>query len=72
MTRFTNREMCDYMADGIERSARECERDGIPEKAASLFKWAAEVRARRDDPDEPEDAPAQSDLFSITQKDAAG
>lgn len=54
-----------------ERSARECERDGIPEKAASLFKWAAEVRARRDDPDEPEDAPAQSDLFSITQKDAA-
>jgi hypothetical protein len=68
---WTNRESCDYRANGIEQSAREAERDGFPECAARLFKWAAEVRARRDDPDEPEDAPAQSDLFSITQKDAA-
>jgi hypothetical protein len=64
MARFTHREIADYMADGIEQSARECERDGIPEKAARLFKWAAEVRARRDEPDEPEEAPAQADLFA--------
>ena len=52
VTPFTNRECCDYMADGIEQSARECERDGFHEKAARMFKWAAEVRAKRDEPDE--------------------
>jgi hypothetical protein len=42
------------MADGIEQSARECERDGFHEKAVRMFKWAAEVRAKRDEPDEDE------------------
>jgi hypothetical protein len=65
--RFTHREIADYMADGIEQSARECERDGIPEKAARLFKWAAEVRAGRDDQDELEDEPTQADLFAETK-----
>ena len=63
ITPHTHREIADYMADGIEQSARECERDGILDKAARLFKWAAKVRAGRDEPDEPEDAPAQADLF---------
>jgi len=70
ITPHTHREIADYMADGIEKSAREVERAGIPEKAARLFKWAAELRAGRDDPDESdepdesEDAPAQADLFA--------
>ena len=55
MARFTNREMCDWMADGIEQSARECERDGFQEKAVRMFAWGAKVRAERDEPDEPED-----------------
>jgi hypothetical protein len=40
----SEREIANYMASGIEQSARECERDGYPEKAASLFAWAKELR----------------------------
>ena len=64
MARFTNREMCDYMADGIEQSACECERDGFHKKADRMFKWAAKVRSERDEPDEPEGVQPQGDLFN--------
>jgi hypothetical protein len=46
ITPFTEMESLTYMADGIEKSARECARDGFPEKAESMLAWAAEVRAK--------------------------
>ena len=52
ITPHTKREIAEYMAGGIEQSARECERDGIPEKAASLFAWAAKLRAEASEPEE--------------------
>jgi hypothetical protein len=60
---FTNRESCTYMADGIEQSARECERDGYHDKAARMFAWAAKVRAEADEPDDPEDAAADARAY---------
>jgi hypothetical protein len=64
ITPHTHREIADYMADGIEKSAEDCRSLGAIEKADRMMAWAAKVRAGRDEPDEPEDAPAQADLFA--------
>ena len=49
ITPHSKREIAEYMAGGIEQCARECERDGIFEKAASLFAWAAKLRVEADE-----------------------
>jgi len=67
ITPHTHREIADYMASGIEKSAHECRALGAVEKADRMMAWAAEVRAGRDEPDEPEDAPAQADLFGMLE-----
>ncbi len=59
----SEREIGLYMADGIEASARECERDGFAEKAARMFAWAKEVREEAERAEDEISAPDQGDLF---------
>jgi len=64
LRRFTNAEICLSMAEGIERSANECESIGAVEKAANMRAWSADLRAEALEPEDPEDMPAQADLFA--------
>lgn len=60
---FTSAEIALYMSGGIEKSAQQCERDGMPEKAARLYAWAADLRRQAQEPEETEETP-QGELFS--------